>query len=97
MEQNEYYRTGRSQIEWPDSKHNKDPALAFDLAPWIPGRGIPWNDRASFCYLAGRIMGEADRQGVELTWGGDWDKDGYIVTQDVNESFFDAGHFEIKG
>jgi hypothetical protein len=95
QEQNEYYRTGRSQLQWPDSKHNAEPSRAYDLAPWIPGTGIPWTDRASFAYLAGRILAEADRQGVAMRWGGDWDADGYLVNQDVDESFYDAGHFEL--
>lgn len=94
-EQNEYYRTGRSHLRWPESNHNAEPSRAYDLAPWVPGEGIPWNDRASFAYLAGRMLAEADRQGVAMRWGGDWDADGYLVNLDPHESFYDAGHFEL--
>jgi peptidoglycan L-alanyl-D-glutamate endopeptidase CwlK len=31
-----------SKVGWPDSKHNKSPSEAVDVAPYLPGRGIPW-------------------------------------------------------
>jgi len=40
--QNEMFNTGKSKVRWPDSKHNRSPSLAVDVAPYIAGRGIPW-------------------------------------------------------
>ena len=40
--QNEYFENGKSQVQWPNSKHNTKPSSAVDSAPYIPGRGIPW-------------------------------------------------------
>lgn len=40
--QDKAYEEGRSQLEWPKSKHNKVPSEAADSGPYIKGRGIPW-------------------------------------------------------
>jgi len=42
VEQNSHYNAGRSKVVWPNSKHNKSPSLAVDVAPYISGLGIPW-------------------------------------------------------
>ena len=41
--QDKLVRMGYSKIPWPTSKHNYDPSLAVDIAPWINGRVI-WGD-----------------------------------------------------
>lgn len=45
--QDMYFKTGRSKVQWPDSKHNESPSLALDVAPYIQGRGIPWPQKPS--------------------------------------------------
>ena len=66
------------------SKHNYSPSLAIDIAPWVDG-DIPWNDIAEFKKMAQIVKNAAVTVGVNLTWGGDWEK------------FRDYPHFEIKG
>lgn len=82
---------GLSQTPWPLSKHNKEPALAMDCAPYP----IDWSDnekaRQRFCLLAGVMLMAAAIEGVKLRWGGDWDSD--KDTRD--ERFRDLPHFEI--
>jgi len=105
--QDEYYRTGRSKVKWPNSKHNGTPSLAVDVGPWVNGR-VPWpktpsnwNDRVQrnryikdlnqFYYFAGYVMERARIMDIELRWGGDWDSD-----HDLRDNHFDdLVHFEL--
>jgi len=93
--QNLAYAENKSQVKWPNSKHNKFPSHAVDAAPYEK-TGIDW-DKLQSAYFAGWVMALAER----LFWEGkihhqircgiDWDMD-----HDVNDTkFWDACHFEI--
>jgi peptidoglycan L-alanyl-D-glutamate endopeptidase CwlK len=69
QEQQEAFRTGRSKLQWPDSKHNSNPSNAIDVAP----NPLDWNDIDSFRKLAGVFKRVAAERGVRIVWGGDWD------------------------
>lgn len=77
----------RSTKRWPDSKHNKLPSLAVDVAPYPTF----WGDEASFARLAGYIEAVADELGIPIRWGGDWNGNGR--TED--ERFVDLPHLEL--
>jgi len=69
------------------SKHLEGKAV--DIAPYpVPN----WEDTYQFIYMAGRVMQEADRLGVDLRYGGDWDRDETVVS---DQKFQDLVHFEI--
>lgn len=72
------------------SKHQANPqglSDAIDVAPWP----IDWDDEKRFILLAGVILAAAKLEGVEVRWGGDWDRDG-----DMNDHrFVDLPHFEL--
>lgn len=85
--QDKAFRTGYSQVRWPNGKHNKVPSLAVDIAPYP----IRWGDTERFVYFAGVIMGIASQMGIKLRWGGDWNQD----TEVRDERFRDWGHFEL--
>lgn len=93
QDQNEAYRNGKSQLKFPESKHNKSPSMAVDVAPYP----IDWEDRERFYYFAGYVMGVADMLHGEglishrLRYGGDWNRD----TQVKDNSFDDLPHFEL--
>lgn len=94
--QNEAFNTGKSKLRWPNSKHNKFPSQAVDIAPirWnstTKRSYIDWNDAESFANLAGYILNEARHQGVHIRWGADWDSD----TEIKDERFLDYVHFEL--
>ena len=55
-----------------ESIHNTLPSRAVDLAPWVPGRGIVWDDVGLFHELAGVIKYCAFLRDIEITWGGNW-------------------------
>ena len=86
--QNELFRSGKSHVQWPDSKHNQHPSLAVDVVPYP----IDWNDRERFSYFAGYVMGVADQQGIILRWGGDWNRD----WKGRDNSFDDLPHFQLE-
>lgn len=86
-EQEDAFRTGRSKVRWPNSKHNRKPSVAVDLAPYP----VDWTDTARFARLAGYIERIAHEQGVKLRWGGDFDMDG----RTAGEKLVDMPHLEI--
>tara|TARA_S200002703_G_scaffold155626_1_gene159992 strand:+ start:2114 stop:2506 length:393 start_codon:yes stop_codon:yes gene_type:complete len=86
-DQNLAYFEGKSQLQWPNGKHNKYPSIAIDVAPYP----IDWEDRERFTYFAGYVKGIAKGMGINIRWGGDWDSD----TQVKDNSFDDLVHFEL--
>ena len=85
---------------WPASYHNAtdDAGVACsdacDWAPYITLRsgkkGIPWTDVKLFSYVAGIIQAAAHKLKIEITWGGDFDRDG--STED--QTLADVGHIQ---
>lgn len=92
-EQNKAYYERRSKLQWPKSKHNKQPAMAADVVPYP----IDWENTNRMRYFAGYVLGIAKmlkqqgRMNHEVRWGGDWDRD----TKLRDQSFHDLPHFEL--
>lgn len=89
--QDRAYAKGLSKLRWPNGNHNSLPSMAVDIAPYP----IDWSEKEKahlrFAYLAGFVMSEAERLGIKLRWGGDWNRN-----QDPrDETFLDLPHFEI--
>ena len=85
--QDKAFRDGKSKLQFPNSKHNKLPSLAVDIAPYP----IDWNDRESFIYMAGLFLGIASQLNIKVRWGGDWNQNNKIS----DETFLDLPHFEL--
>ena len=85
--QNRMVDDGKSQVRWPDGKHNTTPSLAVDVAAYP----IVWDDRERQTLFAGYVLATAKAMGVDLRWGGDWNRD----TEVRDNSFDDLVHFEI--
>jgi len=81
------YEQGLSKLLWPNSKHNKEPSMAIDVAPYP----IDWNNEERFYLLAGIFFAIAKRHNIKLRWGGDWDRD----WQFNDQTFNDLPHFEL--
>lgn len=89
--QNQLFRDKKSKVKWPNSKHNRMPSMAVDVAPWMDGEGIPWEDNRRFYGFAQNVLDTAARLGIKIRFGGDWDMDG-----DYNDQEFkDLCHFEL--
>jgi peptidoglycan L-alanyl-D-glutamate endopeptidase CwlK len=86
-EQNRLYKCGKSKKRAFESKHNREPSLAVDIAPYP----IDWKNLKRFYYLAGVVMGIANILRIPIRWGGDWDMD----TDLDDQTFNDLGHFEL--
>ena len=66
--QDKAYAEGKSQLKYPDSKHNSQPSMAVDVAPYIDGK-IPWDDIAAFTRMRMRIVEEAHKMKLIIRCG----------------------------
>jgi hypothetical protein len=78
-EQNIAFASGKSKLQWPNSRHNCSPARAVDLAPFP----TDWNDRHAFVELATYVLAAASDLGIRVRWGGHY------------AGFPDLPHFEL--
>ncbi len=85
--QNKYYHEGKSKLKFPKGKHNQNPSLAVDIAPYP----IDWKDLKRFGAVAFFIKGIAASHGIELRLGADWNGDFKFT-----ESFLDLPHIELS-
>lgn len=74
-------------LEPGKSKHNLNPSLAVDIAPYP----IDWEDRTRFFLLAGFMFQAAADLNVRIRWGGDWNMN-WVHT---DQKFHDLPHFEL--
>lgn len=90
LEQNKMFELKRSTKRWPNSKHNRYPSVAVDIAPYPYPQYEPklWG---ALGYLAGAAKLIAREEGFEVRWGGDWDGDGDMTDQNFDDLF----HLEI--
>tara|TARA_R110002012_G_scaffold59266_7_gene154762 strand:+ start:2217 stop:2609 length:393 start_codon:yes stop_codon:yes gene_type:complete len=87
--QNKLYKEGKTQVKYPNGRHNASPSNAVDVTPYP----VDWDDRERQTLFAGFVLGISRSMGITLRWGGDWDQD--FQVQD--NRFDDFPHFEIKG
>ncbi len=99
--QKKLFDEGKSQIDGINKKgkHNYSPSKAFDISIWIPGRRDLAYDKEHLTYVAGLLMATAKFMLLnemikhELTWGGNWDRDGIIL---LDQNLHDRPHFQIE-
>lgn len=86
------FALGRSNAHFGESAHNYEPAVAVDLFPapysWDTKRA---DVRNAFQALRDAMFNAAQRVGVPLRWGGDWDRDG----KPNSVGLIDLPHFEL--
>ena len=87
-DQDALFDQGRSQVRYPQGKHNHIPSLAVDVAPYP----IDYEDRERFYFLSGLIKGIAAMMDIPIRWGGDWDSD----MEFDDQKFDDLPHFELN-
>ena len=94
--QNKYYDKGTSQVRYPFSKHNNNPSMAIDLAPYKPTED-PY-DKENVLFFAGLVLAVADYtlpSTHKLRWGGNWSTTiGDPFSFDTG-GFYDGIHFEL--
>jgi peptidoglycan L-alanyl-D-glutamate endopeptidase CwlK len=91
-DQQKAYREGKSQIDGITKKgnHNYDPALAFDFYAFVNGN-LTYESR-HMAFVAAWIILTGVQLGIILRWGGNWDSDSEIIT---DQSFVDLPHIEL--
>lgn len=87
-EQEEAFRSGKSKLRYPSSKHNQMPSLAVDVVPYP----IDWTDSARFFHFAGFVLAIATLRGISIRWGGDFNSNNIFK----DESFVDMPHWELQ-
>ena len=86
-EQDAAFHSGKSKLQYPKSKHNRQPALAADVIPYP----VDWDDTKQFYHFAGFVQGIAEEMGIQIRWGGDWNSNRLFEDQ----SFHDLPHYEL--
>ena len=86
--QDKYFNEGRSKVKYPDGRHNQKPSLAVDVTPYP----VDYNDRERQTLFAGYVLGVASQMGLNVRWGGDWNKDFSVA----DNRFDDFPHFQLK-
>lgn len=87
------FALGNTKLHWPKGKHNHQPSMAVDVAPYP----IDWKNTKRFYWFAGYVMGIAQKLKDEgkimssVRYGGDWNGDKNIDT----ETLKDLVHFEL--
>lgn len=103
-QQQEYYNAKKSKINpsdpkyldrnnlYRDAKHIVGPGCALSRAVDIIFDGSKPYDVSHLTYIAGVIMTVGRTRGIKLRWGGNWDQDKEIIT---DQDFDDLPHFEL--
>ncbi len=89
--QNKMFESGKSELKYPESKHNNKPSLAVDLVPYP----VSWEKTERMVFQKGFFWGVAEKMGIDIRIGVDWDQDGVLVPNDDDESFCDYPHIEL--
>lgn len=79
-EQQKAFDNGNSTVQFPNSRHNSEPAMAIDVAPWP----LDWNDIEGFKELSKTVKDCAELLNIDIQCGGDW----------IN--FKDYPHYQLK-
>jgi peptidoglycan L-alanyl-D-glutamate endopeptidase CwlK len=89
------FAAGKSRARWGKSEHNIFPSNAWDVAPYFAEKPhIRWDRKEEFIFLAGLLIGIGAELGFEIKWGGNWDQDQEILT---DQSFDDLPHLVVVG
>ena len=81
------------------SRHNAKPSQAFDFCGYVEGKPGLAYDEKYLCYLGGlfcsvgSMLYFSGRIKHQITWGGNWDNDGEIIT---DQTFQDLCHCQLK-
>lgn len=96
--QQEYFERGLSKKPPGESLHNYMPSMAWHAMPYFVNvPHVDWKHESSMFFLAGVILGTADRLLVArlithaVRWGGDWDRDFDVREKQWN----DLSHYEL--
>lgn len=93
QDQDEMFRTGKSKLQWPESRHNDFPSSAVDVVPYPINWSMEPKNLARYYHFAGFVKAIAQTMGYKVRWGGDWSGDNNFADQ----TFDDLPHWEYLG
>ena len=90
--QKKLYDEGKSKIDGVTrkGKHNYSPSRAVDVYAWVNGKAS-W-DKKHLILIAGVVLACAKEARIDIRWGGNWDGDGEIIS---DQNFIDLPHYEL--
>lgn len=71
------------------SKHNHKPSRAFDIIAYVNGKYT--YETKYYVFIGAWILAKAKEKNINITWGGNFDRDGDIM----EGTFNDLGHFQL--
>lgn len=87
-------KNGTSFLSDP-SKSKHVTGEAIDFAPYVNGK-LDWDDREKFWTIAKLFKQEAEKMGIKVRLGADWNGNG-SYKDEVQRGSFDGGHIELVG
>ena len=94
--QDRLYDEGKSMVKFPGSKHNHYPSSGVDVQPYpIDIKLLDEHDLKEwgrFYNFIGYVRGFAQKMGIEVRTGSDWDGDFNLKDQ----NFDDLWHWEVE-
>lgn len=85
-------KNGTSFLSDP-SKSKHVTGEAIDFAPYVDGK-LDWDDREKFWTIAKLFKQEAEKMGIKVRLGADWNGSG-SYKDEVQRGTFDGGHVEL--
>ncbi|EAT0097321.1 M15 family peptidase [Salmonella enterica] len=85
-------KNGTSFLSDP-SKSKHVTGEAIDFAPYVNGK-LDWDDREKFWTIAKLFKQEAEKIGIKVRLGADWNGSG-SYKDEVQRGTFDGGHVEL--
>ncbi len=85
-------KNGTSFLSDP-SKSKHVTGEAIDFAPYVNGK-LDWDDREKFWTIAKLFKQEAEKMGIKVRLGADWNGNG-SYKDEVQRGSFDGGHVEL--
>jgi peptidoglycan L-alanyl-D-glutamate endopeptidase CwlK len=89
-EQNQLFKEGYSQCDGYEKLSKHQSGDAIDLNIFVGSKLV--ENKEMLCVVAGVMFSCATELGIDLRWGGNWDKDGDIRDNKFNDMY----HFEIN-
>ena len=96
--QNYLYSIERTQLQFPNGKHNSKPSMAVDAIPYpvvLPNRKTRpetyEKDLGRLYYFAGYVIATALQMEIKIKFGGDWNMNNNFL----DNNFDDLFHFEL--
>ena len=80
-EQNKAFNEGKSKLKYPQSKHNRSPSWAVDVAPYP----IDWNNIDRFKQMCYYIEAIASVKGINIRLGRDFSFKDYPHLEIMND------------